>query len=476
MGAERGLVHLSPFGVIPKKEVGKWRLIVDLSHPSEASINDGIEKALSSIAYVSVDNVAEVITALGQGVFMGKCDVQSAYRNVPIHPHDAGWLGLQWEGVVFVDTALPFGLRSAPKVFTAIADAFQWIVVQKGVKYLFHYIDDFITVGRSEKECQEAMQVIQEVAGKLGLPMEPKKTVGPTQQITFLGVEIDSVAMEVRLPQEKLVELLELLEGWLERKHCIKEDLESLTGKLQYASRVVRPGRCFLWHLYAAQAVARKKSAVMRVSKTIRADVRWWYTFAQDWNGTSLLWSCGKLTIEEEVWTDASGGWGYGAWWKFQWLSVPWAAALHEVDKGGLVEDSIAVRELVPVVVAAAIWGQGWRGKLIQFNSDNMSVVEVVNKRYSKKAMLMHLLRCLVFFAARESFWFCAQHVPGVLNGRADALSRGEIDRFHFYSPQGTSLSSTQVPKEVTQVILDPGGDWVSDLWTQQFKDSLMRD
>ena len=51
-GGEGGTGPLSPFGVIPKKDVGKWRLIVDLSHPEEASINDGIDKALVSISYV----------------------------------------------------------------------------------------------------------------------------------------------------------------------------------------------------------------------------------------------------------------------------------------------------------------------------------------------------------------------------------------------------------------------------------------
>uniref|UniRef100_A0A1X7UKM3 Reverse transcriptase domain-containing protein n=1 Tax=Amphimedon queenslandica TaxID=400682 RepID=A0A1X7UKM3_AMPQE len=76
-------MHLSPFGVISKKEAGKWRLIFDLSHPPSASINDGIEKSLASISYVSVDNVAEVTAELGRGSFPGKYDVQSAFKHIP---------------------------------------------------------------------------------------------------------------------------------------------------------------------------------------------------------------------------------------------------------------------------------------------------------------------------------------------------------------------------------------------------------
>ena len=52
----------------------------------------------------------------------------------PIHPEDQGLLGIQWEGEFYTDKALPFGLRSAPKIFTAVADALQWILSNKGIK------------------------------------------------------------------------------------------------------------------------------------------------------------------------------------------------------------------------------------------------------------------------------------------------------------------------------------------------------
>ena len=151
----QGKILVSPFGVIPIKVPGKWRLIVDLSHPAGHSINDGINEGIASLAYVSVDHLAETILALGKGCFVGKCDVKSAYRNIPVHPRDTGWLGMEWEGELFVDTALPFGLRSAPKIFTAVADAFQWILTQVGVQLVFHYIDNFAVVGRTERECAE---------------------------------------------------------------------------------------------------------------------------------------------------------------------------------------------------------------------------------------------------------------------------------------------------------------------------------
>lgn len=47
-------LQISPFGVIPKKAAGQWRLILDLSSPSGSSVNDGISKDLCSLSYVSI--------------------------------------------------------------------------------------------------------------------------------------------------------------------------------------------------------------------------------------------------------------------------------------------------------------------------------------------------------------------------------------------------------------------------------------
>ena len=56
-------------------------------------------------------------------------------------------LGMRWEGALFVDSVLPFGLRSAPKIFSAVADAVEWILKQGGVRFAVHYLDDFLVMG-----------------------------------------------------------------------------------------------------------------------------------------------------------------------------------------------------------------------------------------------------------------------------------------------------------------------------------------
>ena len=82
---------------------------------------------------MTVDDAARVIEASGWGAYLAKVDIKNAYRIIPVHPEDRALLGMQWEGALYVDAALPFGLRSAPKIFTNVADALEWMLRERGV-------------------------------------------------------------------------------------------------------------------------------------------------------------------------------------------------------------------------------------------------------------------------------------------------------------------------------------------------------
>lgn len=124
-------VHVSPFGVIPKSEPGKWHLIMDLSSPSGSSVNDGIEKQVCSLSYTSVDNIADRVMCKGKGALLAKFNLKEVYRQVAIHPDDRWMLGMEWRGHLFIDTALPFGLWSTPMIFNALAEALAFMIRQK---------------------------------------------------------------------------------------------------------------------------------------------------------------------------------------------------------------------------------------------------------------------------------------------------------------------------------------------------------
>ena len=80
---------------------------------------------------------------------------------IPVHPQDTLLLGMEWEEFIYIDKALPFGLRSAPLIFTAVADALQWVMQKRGVSYVDHYIDDFITAGKGgSDECSKNFAIM----------------------------------------------------------------------------------------------------------------------------------------------------------------------------------------------------------------------------------------------------------------------------------------------------------------------------
>ena len=99
------------------------------------------------------------------------------------------------------------------------------------------------------EECASNSLLMHMACDQMGLPVEPDKDEGPASTLSFLGIELDSVAMEIRLPPEKLTRLREEIATWRDRKKCKKRELLSLIGLLSHACKVVRSGRSFLRRL-----------------------------------------------------------------------------------------------------------------------------------------------------------------------------------------------------------------------------------
>ena len=219
------MVHINRIGAVPKSTPGKYLLIVDLSYPIDHSVNTGIAEGSCSLKYVSVEEAAQAVMKLGRGAMLAKVDIRNAYRNIPVHPDDRWLLGMSWKDDSYIDTVLPFGLRSAPKIFNAVADALKWIVWSNGVQEIFHYLDDFLVVGTpGSPQCANDLATLLRWTEELGLPIASEKVEGPTTRLTFLGIEVDTEALILRHPAEKL-EGLKVLISWLRRRWCFKSEL-----------------------------------------------------------------------------------------------------------------------------------------------------------------------------------------------------------------------------------------------------------
>ncbi len=395
---------------------------------------------------------------------LAKMDIKDAYRIVPTHSDDYHLLGISWNGHTYVDRALPFGLRSAPKIFSAIADVIAWVLYQEGVGRQLHYLDDFLILGApGSEETAHALKTSMRVLHSLNIPMAEHKTEGPTTALCFLGIWIDTITFELRLPADKLAQLQDQIQSWGIRKFCRRRELESLLGHLSHAATVVKNGKTFLRQLFTLLASTERPYQFIRLNHSARADILWWKTFLHDWNGLSFF---PRANPTIEVLSDASGSFGCGAFsLVYGWFQLEWPPSWQEFN--------ITAKELVPVVVAASLWGPRWRHQCVCFRSDNMAVVDLLRCRTSRDPLLMHLLHCLVFYASTYIFDFMAVHIPGVHNTAADALSRNNLTLFSSLFPQ---IARVIPPQAVVDLLVQSRPDWGSQTWTDLFRSSLTKE
>ncbi len=245
-----------------------------------------------------------------------------------------------WEGACYIDIALPFWLRSAPKIFSAIADALEWQVRREGVQAVLHYLDDFLLVEASLTNGMEALHKLLSVFARMKVPVAPEKLEGPATRLKFLGIILDTESQSLHLPQEKLEELRSLVASWLGKKFASVKELESLVGKLQHASTVVRPGRSFMRRLLELLKGIRKSQRWVRLNVAARSDLMWWHTFITQWNGATMMPDLVRWESGPHLYSDASGQFGCGAWWNTYWFQLPWPQG-HKLS-------SIAHQELLP--------------------------------------------------------------------------------------------------------------------------------
>ena len=161
-----------------------------------------------------MDDIAAIVAQLGPGALLPKVDIESAYRLIPLHPQDCPFQAVQWDGKIYIDPMLPFGLRLAPKIFSAVANALNWYLQQSGIPLVFHYLDDFIIVGPPHSpQCTHSLAILDGVFAMLHISMAAHKCEGPTMCLVILGIEIDTQAGELCLSTDKLERLYALCCG-----------------------------------------------------------------------------------------------------------------------------------------------------------------------------------------------------------------------------------------------------------------------
>ena len=294
-------------------------------------------------------------------------------------------------------------------------------------------------------ECSQALKATIEVCAKLGIPIAPDKLEGPAHILAFLGILLDTELMQLRLPQDKLSALMKLLTEWQSmRRKVTKRKLLSLIGKLSFAAKAVPAGRLFLRRMIDLSTKVKKLHHRISLSGCARADIQWWLDFLPSWNGVSIMlqpdW---EAAADMDLYTDASGTIGYGAYFQGSWIADTWAEHHRH--------HSIQWKELFAILAAVAAWGHRWSGKKIRFYCDNQAVVKAWQSKAPKNHNLATLFRKLFLLAAKNNFNVALKHIPGISNDIADALSRQQMQRFRELAP-AADKESTITPVWLTEI------------------------
>ena len=436
-------LHCSPIGARLKPD-NSARLILDLSQPRNNSINEGITKEDYRVYYEPFDNATDLVKQFGTGCLLSKVDIKSAFRLLPVKPCEWRLLGMHWMGEYFVDCHLPFGCRSSPFIFSVFSDLIAWILTHIAkVENHTHYLDDYCLVEINDPgKAKEALNRLIDIFNFLEVPIAWDKLVTPTTVLIYLGIEIDTDNMRIRLPDDKLADLKETLPKWRYRKKCKKVELLSLIGTLSFATKVIRPGRTFLRRLIDLSTTVTELHHHIDFTAEARKDIEWWMMFLVPWNGSSLIldrFSTRNAALK--LFTDASD-FGYGVYHANRWTAQPWP----ENIKNALYEFNIDVREMLAIHIAIYMYAKEFTGKKIIIFSDNKPIVDAWEKGTTPSPHIMTLIRTTLMTAAINEFTLSLQHIPGVVNKEADLLSRLEIKK--FLQLTGLKVEHEKVPSE----------------------------
>lgn len=417
------------------KKGGGIRNVVDCKRPLGISINNFMCTTCEKFHYTSLDIVSADITP---ACFMAVLDIKSAYRAVNIDPTQTKFQGISWtfdtEKQYFLDNCLSFGLTCSPFIFTMLTDFVIRAMRRRGFLKVFGYIDDYIILADSQEECVFVLNTLIRLLRTLGFHLSYEKFEGPSQFVTYLGINIDSINMELSLPPDK-VDTLNKLVGKFQTKHsATRKELEKLCGYLAHASTVVRGGRTFSRRAIDLLKQFPTNTHTVTLPDWFKQDMKWWSNFVTVFNGKNKIID-DRPIINAHLATDSSLS-GFGATFGNDWLLGTWDnitvnlpgvnLSAHTVQAPSLLppDPNINLLELWPVLAGAMQWGHSWSGAKVRLLSDNTQVVSMVATGRSTSPLCMQWLRELFWLSVIYNFHLISAYIPSEDNTIPDYLSR----------------------------------------------------
>ena len=433
-----------------------WRIVHNLTFPYGGS---GINGHISYVAFAwaSLDDLLALVT---RGGWLARIDVQEYYRQFAICPEDYHLLALRWDfgdgagEIELWDAFMPFGLTNAVEYAHRSTMGAVRVLGRRGHSNLVGVMDDLGIADPTREGCSRSFAATLGLLDELGLPpnLKPTKTHDAAQLMNFVGVEVDSVAMEARLGPEKLAKTLAGVRRLLALEGtgvpASAQEVESLVGLLSWVARLVYGGRTFISGLLASLRDGGGRRRVVGPGNRVGAappvqlsagcfdDLHWWAAFLPTFNGKCKIldWSGWTPRLFS---TDADLDTGIGVFVDGGYVGLTFAQAAAACPQFSPLRpgpaDPIHTKEIYAVLVAITLFSDVFCGCAITLRSDNTVAVAGVNKGASGAVdpRVMEYLREIFWASARYNFRIQAVYIPTGVNGLADALSRQQWPRFY---------------------------------------------
>jgi hypothetical protein len=437
-------LRLSPLGFVPKA-TGGLRRIHHLSSPRASGTNAGIDSEHAYLAYARVQDVITDIITAGKGCFIIKRDMEAAFRNIPVAAQDQWLLGFKWDGKVFKERCLPFGLRTAPMLFNLFAEALHWILhAWLGWDLVNHLLDDVVHI----VPFKERDTIPRRLAGYilvtdvLGIPRNSEKDECGQEVIVF-GYELDTVRSVMRLPAAKRIKLQSRAQDALIGGQLSLWETQVLAGLMSWSAPAVQLGWVFcrrIWDFERRFNIHQPRQR-LPLPLEVREDLTWWSTLLLTFNGTRFFDDASRTPFH--LFTDASGV-GMGGFF-YAGGSSNWKENIRLTSRENSYSMAIPQRELIlPLdinvfevqAVGQAIrrWGRRWSGQHVLIHTDNAATFYGIGKGSIASLANRHL-RLLLCEAAQMDIKLTPLWLAGATNELADALSRFRFEIIANWCP-----------------------------------------
>ncbi|KAN0030092.1 hypothetical protein ACTFIV_011315 [Dictyostelium citrinum] len=232
------LVFYSNIFTVPKPGTNLLRPVLDLKRLNTFIANQSFK----------MEGIKNIPSMVKQGYYMVKLDINKAYLHVLVDPQYRDLFRFVWNGVHYRWKTMPFGLSTAPRIFTMLLRPVLRMLRELNVSVIA-YLDDLLIVGSTKEECLSNLNKTMELLLELGFKLNLEKSVlEPTQSITFLGLQIDSISMQLLVPKEKKKSVIKEIRNFLKLDSCTPRKQVPLsvpiTLKLRLGSIIRHPSRC----------------------------------------------------------------------------------------------------------------------------------------------------------------------------------------------------------------------------------------